>query len=263
MRVTVNDVTVHYALEGAGPALTLVHSLGTNLSLWDPQAGPLSSRFSVLRYDVRGHGKSSVPPGPYSVEQMADDLYRVLAELRIARTHVVGIAMGGMIAMALALAHPDMVTSLVLSDTTSRYGPEAARGVKDRSRIVETHGMAAVVEPVLERVFTAGFRERHPETADRVRDMFVATDPMGFIWSSQAIACADLYEQLPAIACPALVMVGDQDKATPVEMAKLIVDQIPRAELVILEAASHLSSLEQPDAFNRAVLAFLDRAHAA
>ena len=259
MSVTINDVNIHYALEGTGPALTLVHSLGTNLSLWDPQAGPFSSHFSVLRYDVRGHGKSGVPPGPYSVEQMADDLYGLFAKLGIARTHVVGIAMGGMIAMALALRHPDSVTSLVLSDTTSRYGPEAARGVKDRSRIVETQGMTAVVGPVLDRVFTAGFRERHPETADRVRDMFVATDPMGFIWSSQAIATADLYEQLPAIACRALVMVGDQDKATPVEMAKMIVDRIPRAELVILESASHLSNLEQSDAFNRAVLAFLDR----
>jgi 3-oxoadipate enol-lactonase len=263
MTLTVNNVALHYAFEGAGPALTFVHSLGTNLSMWDPQVRAFSSGFSVLRYDVRGHGKSSVPPGPYSVEQMADDLYGLLVELRIARTHLVGIAMGGMIAMALALKHPDVVTSLVLSDTTSRYGPDAARGVKDRSRIVETQGMAAVVGPLLERVFTAGFRERHPETADRVRDMFVGTDPKGFIWSSQAIASTDLYEQLPSIGCPALVIVGDQDKATPVEMAKMIVDQIPRAELVILEAASHLSSLEQPDAFNRAVLAFLDRVRAA
>jgi 3-oxoadipate enol-lactonase len=260
MKLKANGIEIHYAIEGEGPVVTLSHSLGCNLSMWEPQVSALSERYRVLSVDTRGHGQTSAPAGPYSLEQLAADVHGLLTGLGIAETHFVGLSMGGMIGQVFTLRHPAMVRSLTLCDTTSRYPAEAAPVWEERIRTVETHGMGPMVEPTLERWFTASFRERRRDVIDGVRAMLRSTPPQGYVGCCHALPRINVTDRLSEIRCPALVIVGEEDPATPVEMARVIRDTLPSAELAILRSAAHLSNLEQPEEFNRALVGFLDRA---
>ncbi len=260
MKLTANGIDIHYTLEGEGPAVTLSHALGCNLSLWDDQARALKGRYRVLRYDTRGHGQTSAPPGPYSLELLAEDVHGLLTGLRITETHFVGLSMGGMIGQVFTLKYPKMVRSLVLCDTTSRYPKEALPAWEERVRTVETKGMEAIVEPMLQRWFTAPFRERRRDVMERVRAMLRGTSPQGYVGCCHALPKINTTDRLREIRCPSLVIVGEQDPGTPVEMARAIYSALPSAELAILRLASHLSNLEQPEEFNGVLLNFLDTA---
>ncbi len=260
MKLAANGIEIHYTLEGEGPVVTLSHALGTNLSLWDDQARALKARYRVLRFDTRGHGQTSAPPGPYSLEQLADDLRGLLTGLGITETHYVGLSMGGMIGQVFALQYPKMVRSLALSDTTSRYPKEAQPAWEERIRTVETRGMEAIVEPMLQRWFTAPFRERRWDVMDRVRAMLRGTSPQGYVGCCHALPKINTTDRLREVRCPALVIVGEEDPGTPVAMARAIHAALPSAGLAILRSASHLSNMEQPEEFSRVLLAFLDKA---
>jgi 3-oxoadipate enol-lactonase len=236
------------------------HALGCNLSLWDEQAKALSARYRVLRYDTRGHGRTSAPPGPYSLEQMADDVRGLLSALGVAQTHFVGISMGGMIGQIFALKYPSMVRSLILCSTTSRYPAGARTAWEERIRTVEAKGMEPLVELALDRWFTAPFRERRQDVMDGVRAMIQNTPPQGYIGCCHAIPTIDVTDRLGEVRCPALVISGEEDPGTPVAMAQNIHAALPSSELAILPSASHLCNLEQQDAFNRILLGFLDKA---
>lgn len=260
MKITVNGIEIHYTVEGDGPVVAMSHALGCNLALWDEQVNALSSRYRVLRYDIRGHGQTSAAPsGPYSLEQMADDLYGLLTGLGIIQTHFVGISMGGMIGQIFALKYPSMVRSLVLCSTTSRY-PTAVRSAwVERIRTVETMGMEPMVEPALERWFTAAFRERRQDMMNRVRAMIRGTPPQGYVGCCYAIPTINVTDRLGEIRCPVLVIAGEDDPGTPVAMAQEICTALPASELRILSSASHLCNLEQPKAFNQVLLGFLNK----
>ncbi len=259
MKVTANGIEIHYALEGDGPVVTLSHALGTNLSMWDDQARALQGRYRVLRFDTRGHGQTGAPPGPYSLEQMAEDLHGLLGGLGITQMHFVGLSMGGMIGQVFALKFPAMVQSLVLCDTTSRYPAAAAPVWEERIRTVEAKGMDPLVEATLERWFTAPFRARRTDVVERVAAMIRHTPPQGYIGCCHAIPKIDVTDRLREIRCPALVIVGEEDPGTPVEMARDIHAALPGAELAIVRSASHLSNVEQPEEFTRVLLRFLDK----
>ena len=259
MNLTANGLDIHYTIEGEGPVVTLSHSLGCNLSMWDEQAKALSGRYCVLRYDTRGHGQSSVPSGPYSLDQMAEDLHGLLTGLGIEKAHFVGISMGGMIGQVFALKHPQMLSSLVLCDTTSRYPPDALPVWEERILTVVARGMEPMVEPTLQRWFTAPFRKQHHDVIDRLRDMLRNTPPKGYIGCCHAMQRINPTERLGGVRCPALVIVGEEDPGTPVAMARAIHAALPSAELVVIRSASHLCNLEQPEEFNRVLLTFLDR----
>ncbi|MDE2484606.1 MAG: 3-oxoadipate enol-lactonase [candidate division NC10 bacterium] len=259
MKITANGIDIHYTIEGEGPVVTMSHALGCNLSLWDKQAQALSGRYRVLRYDMRGHGHTSAPPGPYSLEQMADDLYGLLTGLGVRQTHLVGISMGGMIGQIFALKYPMLLQSLVLCSTTSHY-PAAARSAwVERIRTVEANGVEPMVEPAIQRWFTPSFREHQPDVMDRVHTMIRNTPPQGYIGCCHAIPTIDVTDRLREVRCPALVIAGKGDPGTPVAMARDIQAALPSSELAILSPASHLCNLEQPDEFNRALLDFLDK----
>ncbi len=259
MKLTANGIDIHYTIEGEGPVVTMSHSLGANLSMWDDQARALKGRYRVLRYDTRGHGQTSAPLGPYSFAQMANDLCGLLTGLGIAETHFVGISMGGMIGQVFALTYPTMVRSLVLCGTTSRFPAEVGPVWEERIRTVQAQGMEPLVEPTLQRWFTAPFRERRQDVMDRVRVMLRTTPPQGYIGCCHAIPKINVTDRLGQIRCPALVIVGEDDPSTPVEMSRTIREALPLSELAILRSASHLSNLEQPEEFNRVLLGFLDR----
>jgi len=259
MRITANGISINYQLEGpaAGPVVTLSHSLATNLSMWDPQVRALASRYRVVRYDTRGHGGTDAPAGPYALEQLAEDARALLRALGIARTHFIGLSMGGFIGQLLALTHPEMLQGLVLCDTTSRVPPEARPTWDERIRVAQTQGMEPHVEPTIGRWFTAPFREQRVDVVNPVRAIIRGTHPQGYIGCCHAIAALDLTDRLGGIRVPTLVIVGEDDPATPVAASRTIHERIQGSELVILKSASHLSNLEQAEAFNRAMTTFL------
>ena len=259
MKVTAKGIEIHYALEGDGPVVTLSHALGTNLSMWDEQARALTGRYRVLRFDTRGHGQTSALPSPYTLEQLAEDVHGLLTGLGITETHFVGLSMGGMIGQVFALKYPQMVRSLVLCDTTSRYPAEALAAWQDRIRTVEAKGMEGIVEAMLERWFTAPFRARRRDVMDRVRGMLRGTPPQGYIGCCHALPTINTTDRLREVRCPALVIVGEEDPGAPPETARVIHAALPVAELAILRSASHLSNMEQPEEFNRVLLGCLDK----
>jgi 3-oxoadipate enol-lactonase len=259
MKLKANGIEINYEIEGDGPVVTFSHSLACNLSMWDDQARALKGRYRVLRFDTRGHGQTSAPAAAYSLEQLADDLKGLLVGLDITATHFVGLSMGGMIGQVFALKYPAMVQSLVLCDTTSRYPAAAAPVWEERIKAVGAKGMEPMVAPTLERWFTAPFRARRQDLMDRVGAMIRSTPAPGYIGCCHAIPKINVTERLKDVRCPALVIVGEEDPGTPVDMAREIHAALPGAELAILSRASHLSNLEQPAEFNHALGGFLDK----
>jgi 3-oxoadipate enol-lactonase len=261
MKIRANGIDVNYTVEGDGPWLTMSHSLACNLHMWDEEAKRLSKRYKVLRYDTRGHGASGAPAGAYTMELLADDLHGLLQGLGMKSTHFVGLSMGGMIGQTYALKYPGMFKSLALCDTTSRYPAEAAGLWAERIKTVEAQGMEPLVESTLARWFTEPFRKSHPEVVQKVATMIRATPAPGYIGCSHAIPKINLTARLKEIRCPALVIVGKDDAGTPLAMAEDIHQALPGSKLVVIPSAAHLSNLEQPDAFNRALDDFLNQAN--
>lgn len=259
MKIKANGINVNYEVAGDGPWVTLSHSLACNLGMWDEQMQALTAKYKVLRYDTRGHGATDAPDGPYTLDQMAADAHAMLRALGIERTHWVGLSMGGMIGQTFALKYPGVFESLVLADTTSRYEPAAAATWADRVDTVREKGMAAMVDSTLGRWFTEPFRESHPAIMERVAGYIGTTPAAGYIGACQAIPQINLTDRLGEIECPTLVIVGEQDAGTPVALARAIHAAMPGSELVIIPSASHLSNIEQPQAFNAALLGFLGR----
>jgi 3-oxoadipate enol-lactonase len=261
MKIAANGINVNYTLDGpaGAPVVTLSHSLATDLSMWQPQVKALAARYRVLAYDTRGHGGTDAPAGAYSLEQLAEDAWALLRALGIARTHWVGLSMGGMIGQTLALSSPGLFLSLSLCDTSSRVPAEAKPVWQERIKTAETQGMEPIVEPTLGRWFTAPFRERRKDVIDRVAAMIRATNPRGYAGCCHAISALDLTNRLSAIKMPTLIVVGEEDQGTPVAASRAIHAQIAGSELQIIKSASHLSNLEQPEAFTAALTTFLAR----
>lgn len=261
MKIKANGIEMHYTLDGPAnaPVVTLSHSLATDLSMWDPQLEALSRRYRVLRYDTRGHGGTEVTTGAYSLDLLAEDARQLLAALGIARTHWIGLSMGGMIGQTLALKAPDIFLSLSLCDTSSRMPAESKSLWDERIKTASEKGMAPLLESTLARWFTQSYRDRGGPILEHVKKMILETPPAGFSGCCAAIAPLNLTDRIGAIRVPTLVLVGEDDPGTPVPASRAIHEQIKGSELVILKSAAHLSNLEQPEAFTRALLAFLDR----
>jgi len=259
MRTIANGIVTSFELDGPrdAPVVTLSHSLAASLEMWEPQLAALTQMYRVLRYDTRGHGGSEVPPGPYTLEMLADDVVGLLEGLGIERTHFIGLSMGGMIGQALALRHPETLYSLVLADTSSRMPPESGPIWDERVATAEREGMAALVEGTIARWFTRPFVERCPEIVDGVRLLIRSTAPQGFSSCSQAIRCLDYAARLHEIRIPTLVIVGEEDMGTPVAASELMHEAIAGSKLVVIPSAAHLSNIEQAEKFNEAVRSFL------
>jgi 3-oxoadipate enol-lactonase len=259
MKITANGISTNYTLDGpaGAPVVTMSHSLATDLSMWDPTVPALTSRFRVLRYETRGHGQTEAPKGPYTLEQLADDALALLRALGIQKTHWVGLSMGGMIGQTLALKAPEVLLSLSLCDTSSRIPAEAKPLWEERVTTAESKGMEPLVEGTLSRWFTAPFREKRKDVVDKVATMIRTTPPAGYAGCCQAIAQLNLTDRISAIKVPTVVIVGEDDPGTPVAASKVIAENIKGAQLEIIPAAAHLSNMEQPEAFNRALSGFL------
>jgi 3-oxoadipate enol-lactonase len=259
MKATVNGHEAYYELHGAEgkPWLVFSHSLACSTRMWDGQIAALKDRFRILAYDTRGHGQSAAPKGAYTLEGLADDLKSLLESLNVKKSHYVGLSMGGMIGQTFALKYPGVFESLVLADTTSRYPAEAAGAWQDRIKVAETKGMEPLVQPTLERWFTAPFRKSDPKTVEGIATAIRTTPVAGYVGCCHAIPKINLTDRLKEIKVRTLVICGDQDPGTPPAMAREIAANLPGAKLVLIPQAAHLANIEQPAAFNRALAEFL------
>jgi 3-oxoadipate enol-lactonase len=261
MKATVNGIETYYELHGkdGAPWLVFSHSLACNVRMWDGQVEAFKDRFRILLYDTRGHGQSAAPKGPYTLEQLADDLAALLKALQVRKPHYVGLSMGGMIGQTAALRYPDLFATLTLADTTSRYPVEAQPLWEGRIRTAEAQGLQPLVQPTLERWFTEGFRKRAPDVVAGIGKAIAATPVAGYVGCSHAIPKINLTARLNEIRCPVLVLCGDKDPGTPPDMSREIHAAAPGSKLVMIPDAAHLANVEQPEHFNRALEDFLTK----
>ncbi|HYB26040.1 MAG TPA: 3-oxoadipate enol-lactonase [Solirubrobacteraceae bacterium] len=238
------------------PALVFSGSLGTDLTMWQPQADVLKPRFCTLRYDIRGHAASEVPPGPYSMDDLGSDLVALLDRLGIERASLCGLSIGGMISMWVAAHAPERVERLVLCCTAAKLGPPESW--LERAAIVRADGVEAVADTVLERWFSPGFTQAHPEVIERFRSQLIATPPEGYAGCCEAIAAMDLTPVLPSISARTLVISAAEDPSTPPEHGRRIAELIPGARFELVPDARHIASVEQADLVTGLIQAFLD-----
>jgi 3-oxoadipate enol-lactonase len=236
------------------PVLMLSNSLGTTLAMWDGQVAPFTQHFRLVRYDRRGHGKSGVPKGPYTMEQLGRAVLAVLDALGIRKVNWCGLSMGGMVGQWLGANAPERVERLVLTNTSSYFADKNAWN--DRLKLVREKGIAAFAAPNMERWFTKGFLQRSPQAVAPIQAMFAATPLEGYLACGEAVRDMDHRGLLPKISAPTLVIAGRHDPATPLEANEYIKNNIPSARLEVLDAA-HMSNVEQRDAYAAAVLGFL------
>ncbi|PZA07661.1 MULTISPECIES: 3-oxoadipate enol-lactonase [unclassified Meiothermus] len=251
----VNGLVLHYRLEGEGPPVVFINSLGSDLRLWDAQAAGLASRFQVVRYDKRGHGLSEAPPPPYTLADHTRDLKALLDHLALEQVSLVGISVGGMIALDFARTHPERTRALVLMDTGARIG--SAESWDGRIRAIEETSLAEVAKGVIARWFTPTFFREQPAAAQGYYHMLARTPTEGYLGTCAALRDADLRGGLEAVRAPALVVCGAQDPSTPPALSEALAQELG-APLRLIEGAAHLPCIEQPEATLNEIRAFLE-----
>jgi 3-oxoadipate enol-lactonase len=255
------DGDLHYQLEGPAnaPVLVLSNSLGTDLGMWDAQMPAFTEHFQVLRYDIRGHGKSLATAGPYSIEQLGRDVLALLDALDIPRASFCGLSMGGLIGQWLAINAPARIERLVLCNTAAKIGtPEVWNPRIDSILAGGVQAMGDLRDASISRWFTAAFAEAQPQTVEPIVGMLAQTSPEGYAANCAAIRDADFREQLGAIKAPTLIVCGSADPVTTPADGRFIAERIANAELIELPAA-HLSNVEAGADFTQALLGFLQQ----
>jgi 3-oxoadipate enol-lactonase len=240
--------------ESARPPLILLNSLGTDLHLWDGQCDEFARHWRVWRYDTRGHGRSDVAPGDYTIERLGRDVLAIMDEAGIPRAHLCGISIGGLTALWIATHAPERIDRLVLSNTAARIGHVTLW--EERMDLVRREGVAALADATMGRWFTPAFRSRAPDTVAKIRRTFVGVDRAGYVACCAALRDADLRPEASRTSAPTLVVTGTHDPATPPADGRWLSEHIAGAQYVELDAA-HLSNVECALDFNRAVLMFL------
>jgi 3-oxoadipate enol-lactonase len=245
-----------YRFDGTAdkPVLMLSNSIGTDLTMWDPQIEALGKNFRVLRYDSRGHGNSEVPAGPYSVDRIGRDAVELLDALNIGRAHFLGLSLGGMVGQWLGIHAPDRIERLILANTSAYLGP--ADQWEERIASVLKANPQETADLFLRNWFPARLFEAGGPMIAKIRAMLLATDPQGFAGSYAAVRDMDMRRTIALITAPTLVIAGQHDTVTLPSHGELIAATVPGAKLVTLPVV-HLSNLEAPDAFMRTVLEFL------
>jgi 3-oxoadipate enol-lactonase len=247
---------IAYRVDGpaSGPWLLLSHSLGTTMDMWAPQIEAFSRDYRVLRYDGRGHGASDAPAGAYSMDRLGRDVIELLDGLGISRVSFCGLSLGGMVGQWLAWRVPEQIERLIVANSSSYLGPP--QDWDTRIATVRAGGMAALVDPVLQRWFTPAFRRSHEQSIAPIREMLLKTDARGYAGCCAAIRDMDQRRLGALISAPTLIIGGESDPATPPDHATRLASAIPGARLAMLEAA-HLSNVEQSAPFNVLVASFL------
>jgi 3-oxoadipate enol-lactonase len=246
-----DTVPLHHVVDGDGPVVFLGASLGTDLSMWEALAADLARDHRVVRFDTRGHGRSPVPSGGYTLPELAADVVALADNLSVDRFAYVGLSLGGAIGQVLALEHADRLGSLVLCCTAPVFGDPATWS--GRADLVRREGVESLVGPTAERWFTDSFRAEHPAEVDRVMGLFRATSPEGYASCCDALAAYDVTDRLGRITVPTRVIAGGDDPGTPPAVGRAMAEAIPGADLVVIDGVAHIANLAAPAEFNAAV----------
>jgi 3-oxoadipate enol-lactonase len=252
----INGARLHFQWDGPAerPVVLFSNSLGTNFSMWDAQIPKLSHHFRLLRYDMRGHGESSLPAGPCTIDRLGSDAIAILDALGVERVSFCGLSLGGAIGQWLGIHHPERLGKLILANTAAKFGkPEDWTARIDQVRL---GGIQSLLPGLLNRWLTADFQAAKPEVVARVRGMLLSTSPDGYISCCTALREIDQRALAHHIATPALVISGANDEATPAVQGESLARTIPGARFLCLPAA-HLSNVEAASSFTEAVFDFL------
>ena len=258
MKIKANGININYQVDGAegAPWIVFSNSLATSTAMWDEQAAALKSRFRVLRYDQRGHGGTEVPAGRYAFDTLLDDALGLLDALGIAKAHFAGLSMGGATALGLAERHPDRLDKVIVCDSPCQSTPQSSQQWEERIAVAQKQGIDALVEPTVGRWFPPETVAKNPPHLDKVRAMIRATPVNGFIGCAAALAAHDYASAVATVRRPVLFMVGEKDGATPAAMRKLH-EKLAGSRFVELPGAGHISNMDRPAEFNRALQDFL------
>lgn len=255
---TSQDAEINYQTFGDAvkPALVFSNSLGTNFKMWQPQIDHFQQNFFVICYDTRGHGASSAPQGPYTLDQLGQDVVNLLDHLNIEKATFCGISMGGLTGQWLAINKPERFSHVVVCNTAAKIGQEQAWN--ERAALVRKQGLAPIASTAAGRWFTEPFIQSNAATVATLSNDLGAGSPEGYASCCKALAKADVREQLKDIQVPVFIVAGQQDPVTTVADGEFMQQRIANAELFEINA-SHISNIEQPEAFNQAVQAFIQR----
>jgi len=258
-KIEANGIQVNYRLDGQAdaPVVMLSNSLMSNHTMWDAQIPALTESFQVLRYDTRGHGLTDSPPGPYSIKLLGEDAIALLDALNINKVHFAGLSMGGMIGQYLGANYSERLHSLLLCDTASEMPTPDMWN--ERISSAKEKGITALLDGTLQRWFTASFLENEQEAVEKIAQMIRTTNADGYIACASAIRDMSQTSILSKIDVPTIIIVGADDPACTVEQSKVLEQHIKGSELVVLKEAAHLSNIEQTEAFNTAMLTFLNK----
>jgi 3-oxoadipate enol-lactonase len=259
MIIAVNGFDMNYEIQGpeGAPWVTFANSLVTSLEMWNEQARALAGRYRVLRYDMRGHGRSDAPKAPYSIAQLAMDAHALWDSLGVDRSHWIGLSLGGMIGVHLAANHPQRFRTFVGTDFRPDAN-EAYQGVfVERIRVTREQGMAGIVDPTLQRFFTSQFAAANPETIEKFRQMIRTTAVEGHIGCCEAIKGLSEGKNLSRLTMPTLFMGGEYDVGAPPDIMRAMTAVVPGARYVMIEGAGHISNIEKPDRFLAEIESFL------
>ncbi|RJL70694.1 3-oxoadipate enol-lactonase [Acinetobacter radioresistens] len=253
---TLNDIALHYQTFGDTdkPALIFSNSLGTNLSMWQQQLDYFQAHFFVICYDTRGHGSSSAPPGPYTLEQLGLDVINLLDHLKIQTASFCGISMGGLTGQWLAIHYPKRFNHVVVCNTAAKIGQEQAW--LERASLVREQGLKPIAATAASRWFTEPFIQSQTAIVKHLSNDLAAGSSEGYASCCEALAKADLRDQLKKIKVPVLIIAGTADPVTTVEDAEFMLERIPNAQLAKINA-SHISNIEQPEIFNQIISDFI------
>lgn len=251
-----SDVTIHFQTFGdsSKPALVFSNSLGTKLSMWQNQIDHFQKDHFVICYDTRGHGLSSTPQGPYSIDQLGQDVVNLLDHLKIQKADFCGISMGGLTGQWLAIYRPERFNHVVVCNTAAKIGQEQAW--LDRAKLVREQGLKPIAETAALRWFTEPFIQSQATIVSSLSNDLAASSAEGYANCCEALAKADLRDQLSQIAVPVLIIAGQKDPVTTVMDGQYMRDRIANAQLVEIDA-SHISNIEKPQDFNQALVRFL------
>lgn len=255
----VNNIEIAYDDTGSGPAVVLIHGYPFNRSMWADQVSTLTDRYRVVTLDLRGHGESESSSGASTMKLLAQDIAALMDELRIERAVIGGLSMGGYVALAFYQLFPERVEKLLLADTRAQADTEEGKATRaEQVQQVLAEGMAGIVNAMLPKLLCPETVSKRPDIVKRVRDMMIHTSPEGAAAALRGMAeREDQTERLSQIKVPTLIVVGKEDPITPVADSERMHERISGSELVVIENASHVSNIEQPETFNGALQAFL------
>jgi 3-oxoadipate enol-lactonase len=259
MKAKANGIAINYRIDGPerAPWLIFSNSLATSLAMWDEQAAALADSFRVLRYDQRGHGGSDAPAGRYPFDTLLDDALALMDALEINKAHFAGLSMGGATALGLAERRPDRFERIVVADSPCQSTPQSSQQWEERIAVAQKEGIEALVEPTIARWFPTETVASNAPHLNKIRAMIRATPVNGFIGCAAALAAHDYASAVASVKCPTLFIVGEKDGATPTAMAKLH-EKLPGSRLVTLSGAGHISNMDRPAEFSRALRDFLN-----